>query len=332
MAVPHSLAVAALLAALGCGGGCAAVAQELAPGQVEIALRANASAPQRLVRLGDVATIRTTDLAAIRRLVELPLGQAPRAGARVVLERQAVADWIRARLGIGSERLQWSGSERSALTSPAQQADPADIERTARGALQHWLAARSSRFDVDSVGTPAGLQLPAGRVELAARPFPAGQQPATRMVVWVDVAVDGSFVRTVPVSFSVDAYKQAWVAAMPVGTGAALAPQMLERREVGIASRGVPLELDGDTPAPLRSLRSLRAGEALTSHNVASALPVSRGDWVTLQFNTGAVQMEGRAEALQGGGLGQVVRVRMARGSAPVEARVVAHGRVEAIP
>ncbi|MBA2673201.1 flagellar basal body P-ring formation chaperone FlgA [Ramlibacter sp.] len=330
--MPRQFVIAALLAALGCAGGGTAAAQELAPGQVEIALRANASAPQRLVRLGDVATIRTTDLAAIRRLVDLPLGQAPRAGARVVLERQTVADWIRSRLGIGGERLQWSGSERSALSSPAQQADPADIERTARGALQRWLAARSSRFDVDSVGAPAGLQLPAGRVELAARPFPANQQPATRMVVWVDVAVDGSFVRTVPVSFAVDAYKQAWVAATPVGTGAAIAPQMLERREVELASRGVPLEIDGDGSAPLRSLRPLRAGEALTSHNVAAALPVSRGDWVTLQFSAGAVQMEGRAEALQGGGLGQVVRVRMARGSAPVDARIVANGRVEAMP
>jgi flagella basal body P-ring formation protein FlgA len=92
------------------------------------------------------------------------------------------------------------------------------------------------------------------------------------------------------------------------------------------------LEIDDDHAAPLRSLRSLRAGEALTANNAAPALPVSRGEWVTLQFNTGAVQMEGRAEALQGGGLGQVVRVRLARGSAPVEARIVARGRVEAMP
>ncbi|MES2938220.1 MAG: flagellar basal body P-ring formation chaperone FlgA [Pseudomonadota bacterium] len=332
MAVPRSPVVRSLLAALLCVGGSAAFAQELAPGQVQIALRADASAPQRLVRLGDVATIRTTDLDTIRRLVDLPLGQAPRAGARVVLERQAVADWIRRRLGIAGERLQWGGGERSSLASSAQQADRLDIERTARAALHRWLAARSSRFDIDSTGIPAGLQLPPGRVDLAARPFPAGQQPSSRMVVWVDVSVDGSFARTVPVSFAVDAYKQAWVAAAPVGAGAALAPQMLERREVELASHGAPLEMDGDHILSLRSRRPLRAGEALTAHNAAPALPVARGEWVTLQFNTGAVQMEGRAEALQGGDLGQVVRVRMARGSAPVEARIVAHGRVEALP
>lgn len=331
MAGLRSSVLAVLLAALAGTGGPAAAAQDLAPGEVEITLRADATAPQRLVRLGDVATIRATDLDTIRRLVDLPLGQAPRAGTRVMLERQAVTDWIRRRLGIGSDRLRWSGVARGSVGTPAQRADAAGIEQTARAALQRWLAARSSRFDLDSLGVPAGLQLPAGRVELSARPIPAGQQPAQRMVVWVDVAVDGSFVRTVPVSFSVDAYRQAWVAAAPVAAGTLLAPQLLERREVDLASHGTPLEVE-EQVAPPRSLRPLRAGEAVTTRNAAPALPVSRGEWVTLQFNTGAVRMEGRAEALQGGDMGQVVRVRMARGSAPVEARVVARGRVEAMP
>ena len=61
------------------------------------------------------------------------------------------------------------------------------------------------------------------------------------------------------------------------------------------------------------------------------SLPL-RGEWVTLLLKAGVTQLEGRAEALQEGDLGQVVKVRMAGAASSVDALVVDRGRVEAMP
>jgi len=304
--------------------------------QIEIELRPEVVAKQRQVLLGDVAFLRTTDLAAIQRLVELPLGPAPRPGSEAVMDRATLARWIRSQLGIASEQLSWRGAERSHVKGSLQVLPTQRIEQTARTALEQWLASRASRFDIESTGLSHDLNLPAGRVELSARSLPTGANPSARMVVWVDVSVDGAFARTVPVSFLVEAYREAWVAKSGVAPGAALAPTMLERREVAVSSQRAAVFAAGDATelpsAGLRSRRSLKAGEPLNAQNAERIMAVGRGEWVTLLLKTGGTQLEGRAEALQEGDLGQVVKVRMAGASSSVEALVVDRGRVEAMP
>ena len=296
--------------------------------QIEIELRPEVVAKQRQVLLGDVAFLRATDLAAIQRLVELPLGPAPRPGSEAVMDRATLARWIRSQLGIASEQLSWRGAERSHVKGSLQVLPTQPLEQ--------WLASRTSRFDIESTGLRHDINLSPGRVELSARSLPTGSDPSARMVVWVDVSVDGAFARTVPVSFLVEAYREAWVAKSGVAPGAALAPTMLERREVEVFSQRAAVFATGDaTEAPsagLRSRRSLKAGEALNAQNAERIVAVGRGEWVTLLLKTGGTQLEGRAEALQEGDLGQVVKVRMAGASSSVEALVVDRGRVEAMP
>jgi flagella basal body P-ring formation protein FlgA len=302
--------------------------------QVEIELRPDVVVPHRQVRLGEVAILRTTDLAAIRRLVDLPLGDAPRMGAEAVMDRAVVGRWIRSRLGLGEDQLIWRGAERSRVKGAVQVLPSQQIEQSARAALEQWLRARSSRFDIESIGLARDIDLPSGQLELRPRPLARGSHPASRMVVWVDAWVDGGFVRTVPVSFSVAAYNEAWVARSAVASQAVLSGDMLERREVDIAAAPAsawPAGPAGASPA-LRSLRALKAGETLDAQNARVPLPVARGDWVTLEFSAGAMRLQGRAEALQEGDLGQLVKVRVSGASGSMEARVVDRGRVEAMP
>lgn len=309
-----------------------AEAQRIGHAQVEIELRPEVVALHRQVRLGDVAYLHTTDLGAIQRLVDLPLGQAPQAGNEAVLERDALARWIRSQVGLTSEQIVWRGSERSRVKGSVQMMPAAQIEQTARAALESWLAARSNRFDIEAMGLRHDLNLPAGRIELRARSLPSASQPSTRMVVWVDVWVDGGFVRTVPVSFLVEAYRDAWVAKSAVAPGAALSTTMLERKEVDVASQPIrPAAAEPPGDLSLRSLRSLKPGDTLNALNTARVATVGRGESVTLYLKAGSMRMESRAESLQEGEMGQVVRVRVAGATSPIEARVVDRGRVEAI-
>jgi flagellar basal body P-ring formation protein FlgA len=309
---------------------------ELGEGQVRIELRPQFVARQQEVRLGDIAILHTTDLPTIQRLSALPLGQAPAAGAEAVVRREVIARWVRSQLGIARDQVLWSGAEETNVRTLAQDYPAARIEQAAKAALREWMDKRATRYGVDALALPTDLKLPAGQVELKARPLAANADPAPRMVVWMDVQVDGRFVRTVPVSFAVEAYRDAWVAPAAIAGGVPLAPGMVEKREVQIAGRSaasVPAQAaqPGEIAAGLRTTRSLKEGEAITARNSAPAPAIARGDWVALHLKSGLVELESRAQALQNGELGQVVKVRSSGGASPVDARVVAPGRVEAM-
>lgn len=328
------LPVMAVAAWTMCPGAASAV--ELGEGQVQIELRPQVTAREQEVRLGDVANIYTRDLQTIQRLSALPLGQAPRAGTEAVVRREVIARWVRSRLGIGRDQVVWSGPEETHVRRLAQDVPAIRIEQAAKTALNAWLDQRASRYGAEVLLLPADLKLPAGQVEFKARPLAANAEPTPRMVVWMDVLVEGRFVRAVPVSFNVEAYRDAWVAPAGVARGVALAPGMVEKREVDITSRSVAaLPVKGaqlaETAGGWTTTKAVKEGEPLTARNAAPAPLVARGEWVALHLKSGLVQLEGRAQALQDGELGQVVQVRSSNGASPVAARIVAPGKVEAM-
>ena len=151
----------------------------------------------------------------------------------------------------------------------------------------------------------------------------------------MDVQVDGRFVRSVPVSFAVEAYREAWVAPKPIAGGVVLMPGMIEQREVEITGQtgaGVDAGIAqvGAATGIWRTTKALREGQALSTRDIAPAPAIARGDWVTLQLRSGPIELESRAEALQDGELGQRVKVRLPDRASPLEGRVVDRSRVEA--
>ncbi len=303
-------------------------AAELAPGQVLIALRADVVATGQTARLGDIANIRTTDLAAIRRLVDLPVGRAPAVGTQAVVRQQDLARWVRRNTGWGVGKVVWAGSGETRVRSLAADLAGVRIEAVARDALRHWLEPRTTSFHADVVTSPRDLTIPAGRVALKGRTLPDGD-PSPRAVVWVDVAVDDRFVRTVPVTFAVEAYRQMRVAPQAVAAGVPLSLAHLETMAVAAGrASGRPAFDDG---AVLHTAKPLRAGQVVTGADVKQVAAVERGAWVRLQYQAGAIALEGRAQALQEGRLGQVVQVRSAGSEGAVQARVLAAGLVEAV-
>jgi flagella basal body P-ring formation protein FlgA len=314
----------------------ASAAVELAVGQIQIELRGETAVQEPQVRLGDVAILHTRNLPAIERLAALPLGRAPRLGGEAVVRRDAIAKWVRSRLGVARSQVLWSGPEEIHVRSLAQEVPATRLEQIAETALREWLAQRVSRYSVHALALPGDLKLPAGQVQVKARPIAGNAEPAERMVVWLDLQVGGRFVRALPVTFTVDAYRKAWVAPERVARGVALTPAIVERREIKITGRatGAPLPLDGSRPGEIlagwRTTKALAEGEAITAHNAGVAPLIARGEWVLVHLKSGAVEVERRAQAMQDGDLGQIVQVRSPRGPASLAARVMAPGRVEA--
>lgn len=304
-------------------------AGSLAAAEASIALLPQARVPAGPVTLGEVAHIRGTDLPLVRALVQMPIGRAPAAGQTVLLERDALDAWVRQRLAAPAV-LAWTGPQQARVATESRTVPGEEIAAAAGDALREWLAARSERGDVQLSWSPRDVEAPASDVRLQVRPL-GGAPVRSRMVVWVDVWAADRFVRSVPVSFGVQAWRDVAVAAQPLAAGAPLPGGRVVSRPVDVAT------LDGAQlagPAPGESLqvrRNVAAGAPLRVQDLGAAPLVQRGQWASLRSGAGAVVSEARVEVLQDGRAGESVRVRQPGALTQVMARVVGPGQLEVV-
>lgn len=305
-----------------------AVAAPVHAAGAQIELRPEALVGPGPVTLGQVAYVRSSDLALIRQLVDLPVGRAPTIGQPVVMEREVLSVWLQRRLR-GPATLAWAGPAQSRVGVASRRIPGEEIAAIATQALRRWLADRSERADTALAWLPQDLEVPDGPLRLQPRPLAAPVR--SRMVVWVDVWAADSFVRAVPVSFAVQAWRDVAVAVVPLEQGATIAPAQVERRRVEVAALdGAPLAQFGGG-AMLRVRHDIAAGAPLRARDVALPPVVQRGEWASLRSGTGAVLSEARVEVLQDGRPGDKVLVRQTGAMAQVTARVLGPGQLEVV-
>lgn len=217
----------------------ACVAAQAGPrATIELLSQARVTADQ--VSLGHVAHLSSTDLDLVRRLVNLPLGRAPRAGQPATVERSTLAHWIRRETGLEESDLAWRGAEAARVVRAVRAVRGEEIAAAAVDAARAWLAAQGVHAEVEARMLPRDVEAPAGELRLHARPL-EGAQVRKRLLVWVELWSDAAFVRTVPVALD--------LAGEPTEL-ARTAPLQLEPAPRAVAEH--PLVLRGDW-ATLRS-------------------------------------------------------------------------------
>jgi flagellar basal body P-ring formation protein FlgA len=172
------------------------------------------------VCLGEVAHLQSTDLALMRKLVSLPIGRAPRGGEPASVQREALAQWLRREVALAPEEVDWRGAAVVRVARVTRQVGGEEIAAAASEALQSWLAAQGVAADLQARPMPRDLAAPASEVRLQVRPL-EHMPLRERMVVWVDLWSEGTFLRAVPVAFAVVQK------AMPLGSPAPLGVQPL---------------------------------------------------------------------------------------------------------
>ena len=318
----HSALLAAAACACALPVGIAHAGQALV--RIELAPGTRVARPE--VTLGEIASLSSENLDVLKRLMALPLGPAPRVGEPARLSRADLMRWIRARTGIEAGQVAWEGSETTQLYRASGDIPASQLVATAGDALRAWLGERSARALITPDASVRDVAAPFGQSMLKVRPIPAQAPLARRMLVWVDLWVEGNFVRSIPVGFEVQAFGPAYVAAQDLPAGSRVEAPALAVREIDLAGRAAPLQ---SAPEGQQLRNALPAGQVLTAKDVQPQAAVTRGDWVALRLRSGGIELESRVEALQGGRVGQLVSVKPGNASAPILARVVGPGQVE---
>ncbi|WP_419688251.1 flagella basal body P-ring formation protein FlgA [Burkholderia theae] len=323
---------------------------------VRIDLRGDVEVTHRKVVLGDVAVIRDGDDTRNRRLVALPIGSVPQSGVPVVVSRAVLSAWIEKRVGLRAEQIEWSGDTSSRVHLAMSRVRGDLIGQRAEAALRTELEEGGMHCTISLAHVPADVDVPAGTLTMEVRQIaaPAIQDTAGDRFVskhqsaWVDLHVDGVFVRTVPVDFDVSVSAPTYVAARDLRVGQVLDPTRPDPTQVKIEEREwsgrptpplrVATALDQarkvepvnaeDSPM-MRVRRPVQAGRVLSKADVEPLPKVTRGDYATLREVAGPIALESRVEVMEDGQVGDTVRVRQTGASDTVVARVTGPHAVE---
>jgi flagellar basal body P-ring formation protein FlgA len=268
----------------------AAVAAPLA----RLELVAEARVSDREIVLGDVVRLHSEDLGLARRLANLPVGPAPQPGQSALVQKEALAEWVRRTTGLPFDTVQWSGAEVTRVHRSARLLRGDEIADAAIAVVRAGMAASGQHGELRVRGSLRDVEVPAGPVRLLPRPMEPGVALRSRLLVWVDVWVADRFVRSFPVS--------------------------VEGAGLSVHSAEVRLPATGTAIQGTEAAGSEMAG-------------VSRGEWAALRTSAGAVSLESRVEVLQDGRVGQRVRVRSSvNASGVLFAKVVGRGQLELTP
>lgn len=272
------------------------------------------------VTLGDVAQLQGAQPAELQRLSALALGGSPRAGFPRRITRQDIERALRpAAPGV---QVDWTGADAVVVEAASVTVAGSTIADEAALYLYRLLNADHQRVAIRPVEPPADVLVASGKVTLRPRPLPYSEALRRQARVWVDILVNGSFYRSVTVSFAVEVWRQAWTVREDMLKGQALNCASLERRDARIEGE-VPF--DGDcNAATLRLRKAMRQGEVLAASAIETMPAVVQGQLVLLRTRVAGVEVELPATAMSDARLGQPVQLRSPLSQAVLGAQVTA--------
>jgi flagella basal body P-ring formation protein FlgA len=178
------------------------------------------------------------------------------------------------------------------------------------------------RFELTVIGHPAVPVL----AERAAAIVPGGVL-SSRKCVWIALGRAGRSAGSMPVWFSVKAFRPVLVAQTSHAARANVNPGdfIVDERDVAMLS-GVPLDIDSDV-TQMRARRVISAGRIVLKQDLEPLPPILRGQEVSVEIRYGAVDIETQAIALREARFGEPVTLQNPDSRMTYAARVVGQGR-----
>lgn len=301
---------------------------ERAPVPLLAKLKTRALVHERQYALGDIAQVTGGDADAVSRLNSVRLGKSPRLGYTEQLSLEEIRRQVRMQFAGLDEQVAWEGGKAVGIETAAVPYDGRRIVEAAVDHLRRALSQRYERVEIQAAEAAPFLQLPMGEISLRPRDIAPAKLQRSRVAVWVDLALDGEFYRSVIVPLRLEIPAPAMVARKGLLSGQVAAPEDFERKQLDLAALGAEAAAP-ETAFGRRLKRPLAAGEVLLQTSLEEPFAVSTGDVVTLQLRNGAVQIETQALALSTGSVGQIVKIRPGTSDAVIPAEVVSPGIVK---
>ena len=260
------------------------------------------------VKLRPTASIRGLDV-TIGELCELPgdaagaalarvrFGPAPGHGfARTVTRADVVQSLAAAGVNLATVKVE--GADETVVQAVHVEIGAEELVEAASAALQAHIAVEGGDVEFEAPNKPRVVYAPPGRQsqELSAR-LRGSRIASNAATVEVDVLVDGTSFRKIPVTFKLQRFQQVLKTVGTLRAGMTLGPDTLTlAREPMDQASTVYLDRM-DLVEGLVAARNLQPNQRLTIGDVAQPALVRRGDLVTVVLTRGRVKVTAKALA-----------------------------------
>ncbi len=311
-----ALLYGALVLGLGILAICAGLARASEAGRITVRRAAVVSGPT--ITLGDLATLEGGAVA----LADVDLGPAPSTGAPRRLEGETILRRLEA-AGMDASATRYVIPATVRVERESQEVSVEAIRTAVLNVASDALPAGETVRDLDIAGP---VRIPAGDYE-ARVSTPSQGRPGRRRFD-VQLVHGGDVLATVPVTVRTEARGTVVVTRQAVARGTVLSPNdvaVVERNQRDVPDDAVttPEEAVGmATKVPL-------AAEAPLPRTALTApVVVKKGDLVTMLVETKAMRLTVAGEALEGGAVGDGIKVMNRSSKQTVAGKVVEHGVV----
>jgi flagella basal body P-ring formation protein FlgA len=295
-------------------------------GDLHVELKPLAVVSKRDYTLGDIGVLTGGTGGQAKTLAAIVIGRAPLPGYTDRVTKEELQRTVRGRAPM--LEVQWDGA---AIVKVEAAAASLSGERIAGSASTHVLELLTKAgYDtaVRTVEDIAEVIVPRGEVSLRPRTLMVRDALRRRVLVRIDVLLDGIFYRTLNVPVTVQAFGTAWIARRELPKGYVLQCADLDAQAIDLAALGSEV-VGGACDAGLGRLkRPLLAGTPLSRDYLQPVPEVIQGESIRLELVDGAVTLESAAIALTDGVVGQRVPVKPAASKDTVVVQVVAPGVV----
>lgn len=273
-----------------------------------IVLSKDAIVSGNAIELGEIAVISGVEPGVIANLEAIDLGYAPSPGYTRLLFAEKIGQ---------SVALAYPGLDFTITGSPTCKVEPltrtvegSQLVQVARDAVT--TAARDARITaslleaVADVKVPAGSQEPVIRAALNQSQVTSGVQSVT-----VRIEVDGRPQATRQVQFRVQVWQTVDVLKRAVRAGDVITPDMIEQREVIVPGHQQGGALTRSMLVGAAAARNLEPGRAVLEIDVHRPLAIEAQASILVEVRSGSIRARAAAVALQGGAIGERIRIRV---------------------
>ncbi len=295
-------------------------------GGISITLPQEAQIKGTEITLGEVASIRGEDPAAVERFKGLSLGYAPAPGYSRLFSKRTIE--VRLAEAIAGQEFTVSGALECRVFPVVETVEKKTIGEAALAELGRLFASTEAEIKLKSV--LRDLVIPQGGEPVTVRARLEGKQ--LRPGLWnvpVQILVDGTVYQTVWTALTVEMWDTHLVLSRDVGRGESLTAALFKEMRVKrtTQARGKPI----DTTQLIAAIatRDLAAGTVVTDRDVQRTVVIKRGDMLTLEVIKGNITARAIAVARQDGRAGDRIRVSMNEGGRELVAIVVSKDCVQ---
>lgn len=264
--------------------------------KVELRLRPAVSVRGLDVTLADLCEISPLgpDAVAIGQIV---FGPAPTNGHARTLQRAEIVQSLAA-AGRDIATIKFEGATEIVVQGVVVDVDSTEILAAATGALQALLAVEGGDVEFEAPARLRQVQAPPGRrsQELSARVRGNKTNPESA-IVDVDVLVDGTSQKKIPVQFKLQRYRPVLKAIGTIRSGTPLGPDnLVVAREAVTQTSGLFLDSFAQVEGQVAA-RNLQPQQRVMLGDVSPPALVHKGDIVTVVLTRGRVKVTAKAMA-----------------------------------